>query len=799
MSKMRPIFLRGKVRDVEDLSSDLRGLNNTLGALGSSLENLGTKLDTLATNLDNLNEGSGHFWKAFEEWASSSSEEFRRRVDPEFTFISQRINAIMREDGEYVLSMYRSIKRVSDDDYAFAIILMYVLVNRTPYNTHRDDIKLLKMPIVPRKFIEINIITFGNKMSIIGLDRDIFSKSAKKSLICLQYDNLIDYNNVFKSRKKSNVEIRFKFKNVDSMVLENSALISSKPFKRFEHRGIVYTHSDSFESLHEVKILKAVNRNTANFNIDTCIKLSKTKIKINKKYLPQADSLLSEEVVKIKEELASMGLWLHKAPEQENYTKIKNELRKLEVRRAIATTKINSAKEDAKNLKVSDKEEAEGKAKVYLSQKKKIKNRISKISSNVSKLMYIENTRRLFKLDHYYVQHIVDFRGRIYSNSILSPTFNKIIRPLICFEQEINEMETISSEYYKKLSKILEISDIEDYYRALIKIDIGKLYSKDIIKENKKTSISVKEFIEKADEIIKRNSVKRDELDLDEKILLQILLDNAKRESFEPLDNYVPGLYDSTASGQQVLSKYLKVTKNKKLINLDGDEWVDTYEVAVNMIKEHLNKESCDENIIKNLNRKVLKPAIMTSFYNATSFTTNKNIKEKLDDSSIDNKELYKISKKIHNFLRTDYVKSILGVNSLAEITPNEHILKEIDVKYYKSSTKEERIRITIEKKTMSHSYEIKTKNIEFLWSTTDDGYLLKKKYKIDQDKTNTAVIANIAHHLDSMVVKELCTIQNIYPIHDMFITNIKNKHKLYDKLNKLYNNNKEYGLFILK
>lgn len=217
------------------------------------------------------------------------------------------------------------------------------------------------------------------------------------------------------------------------------------------------------------------------------------------------------------------------------------------------------------------------------------------------------------------------------------------------------------------------------------------------------------------------------------------------------------------------------------------------------MIKKHLYEKGFTANVIQNFDRRVLKPAIMTSFYNVTPYTTNKYIEEKLGCPDVDGKELYKISEEVCNFLRTDYVKNILNINSLSDIYANMEILKEIDIKYYKSITSEERIRVIIENKTLSHSYEIKTKNIYFLCYMADEGRVLEKKYIIDKDKTKIAAIANIAHHLDALIVKELCSMQNIYPIHDMFMTNLKNKHKIYDKLNTFYNGTKGYGLFILK
>lgn len=549
---MRAILGGNLTSGLENLSANMGHLNVRLEALSSNVADLSR---SLSANSGTLNPDLHNFWPSFEDWSESMSMKYREKMGPEFIFVSEHVRSIMRDNSDYIVAMYASMRRVNDqEDYIFAAIVMFIIINKAPYGTHRDELKLLKMVVVPRKFIEISIVTFSNKASIVGFDRDVFSKVVKKSLICLQYDKLIEYNNVFRSRRKSNVEIEFKFKNIESMVLKNSSSISSKPFKSFEHGGIVYTHSDSFESLHEVKITKSINRNTASFNIETCLKLSRTKLIINKKYTSHADMLIHKEVLAIKKELADMGLWSNMIVDKDNYSNIKEELKKLRIKKAIITTNINNAKDKAKKLDGTSKKEMEEKAKSQMAQKKKIKHRISKISSSISKIMFMEATRELFKLDYYYVQHILDFRGRIYSNSILSPTFNKTIRPLICLEQPIDVTEITSSIYYKKLCKILDISDLNEYYKALIKIDIGKIYSKEIIKENNKNSISAIEFIKKADKIIQNHSREESHLDLDEKILLHILLTNVKKNNeSKPFDDYIPGMYDSTASGQQVL------------------------------------------------------------------------------------------------------------------------------------------------------------------------------------------------------------------------------------------------------
>ena len=76
-----------------------------------------------------------------------------------------------------------------------------------------------------------------------------------------------------------------------------------------------------------------------------------------------------------------------------------------------------------------------------------------------------------------YIPHNLDFRGRLYSNSLISPIYNKTLRPLLkVYNFDPNWWIGVkSSNYFKYLSRVFKISCKEGYLRVLIRLEVGKL------------------------------------------------------------------------------------------------------------------------------------------------------------------------------------------------------------------------------------------------------------------------------------------------------------------------------------
>lgn len=74
------------------------------------------------------------------------------------------------------------------------------------------------------------------------------------------------------------------------------------------------------------------------------------------------------------------------------------------------------------------------------------------------------------------------------------------------------------------------------------------------------------------------------------------------------------------------------------------------------------------------------------------------------------------------------------------------------------------------------------------------------KSMSVNFNKTINSKPANITHHKDSIIVNTITLKHKVLSVHDMFILNAKNKHKVMDEVNLFYNGEHgEYGMFSLK
>jgi hypothetical protein len=138
-------------------------------------------------------------------------------------------------------------------------------------------------------------------------------------------------------------------------------------------------------------------------------------------------------------------------------------------------------------------------------------------------------------LNNFYLPHYYDFRGRVYSRSILHPISNKFARSLLVVKQFDNNYEglknsrflkeLVSSQNYKQSVQYLALNledfqNLADLSQALIIIylvELGKEYKSEMIGENYRLSIF--DFVIKGLQIFK-NPIPID-ADLDEALHLK--------------------------------------------------------------------------------------------------------------------------------------------------------------------------------------------------------------------------------------------------------------------------------------
>jgi hypothetical protein len=200
-----------------------------------------------------------------------------------------------------------------------------------------------------------------------------------------------------------------------------------------------------------------------------------------------------------------------------------------------------------------------------------------------------------------------------------------------------------------------------------------------------------------------------------------------------------------------------------------------------------------------------------------------------------------------HIYIANTTIKENYGIDSLLDLNFSENM--SADINYYKTLyMREMRSKFTFNKKlkTVSYNYEETklifvcsgdsllplndlllieifgnsqfTKNITYQsanFTFNDREFTISRQKKmfldtfsliicelreIDIKKTNRARAANTAHYLDSDLVAYVLRFDNkkTYTIHDMYITNILNKHNIYSKINIFFSSRLRKEFFSL-
>lgn len=404
-----------------------------------------------------------------------------------------------------------------------------------------------------------------------------------------------------------------------------------------------------------------------------------------------------------------------------------------------------------------------------------------------------------YYMEGFFISFFLDFRWRIYSMGMFSPTNSKLFR--LCLDYGVyssQELEIIEKEISQTKSwKIIEekkillcellkikLTKFKNYEIAGLfwsLIEIGKFFKSSLTKDGK---VELNNFLIKGAEIYYTShnlTDPEDILSIQKAIwCIQEILDKSL---------YTKRIYfkDATASVLQHLLKILGKKNNDsiKYCNFtDNYNWWDPYHI---IIENYLSKNH-DCKIKQFMKRRYFKKMIMTFNYSATMF---KNMEDTLSEirksdifNALDETEKHLLIKnaieEIKNFrkyLENSYEEEIFFMNKSSSIidewsADKDHITtfdkQKIKVNYYK--TKEKRINtFTTDKSRKTHVY-----------------YELTKEY--DKIATEKALRANIIHSSDSQFSRLMLFKYPIISIHDSFGVDIFNICKFIDDANKAMN-----------
>lgn len=362
-----------------------------------------------------------------------------------------------------------------------------------------------------------------------------------------------------------------------------------------------------------------------------------------------------------------------------------------------------------------------------------------------------------------YIPLYIDFRGRIYFDSIISPTNNKLLREFLVIETKNNDIESLfTSNYYKMISKYFNkidkygVESLKNKYAVImLLIETGKIL---IEKSLSKYEYTTNEIIDLGLNAYE-NDLKNDSIYYTIKMYeLRDLIENGNIGD-------IMIWRDATASGLQNFSTVFKLKEGKeRYLNMSGDKWIDTYSYIIVTLCD-VNELSGELEFVKN--RKHFKKVIMTIPYNVTKMSAKKYFMEEikvLDDykklSNAGKDKLNIVFDKFFEALKTKLLPHFFGDIKYDDFDKFIYVKStNIRVKEYKINSDTER-----------HKY----------------GNFCSEQ-KIDNTKTLRANIANNLHKYDARMIHRISYRINCITIHDCYGTPLFSYHVINDDLNILY------------
>ena len=404
----------------------------------------------------------------------------------------------------------------------------------------------------------------------------------------------------------------------------------------------------------------------------------------------------------------------------------------------------------------------------------------TKIMKNFQKIVSLSLLEKEILDKEIYLPCFIDNRGRQYYGTLISPTFYKTFRYLYEFVDKKDIFNLKNSKFYQRIIKysyILEEFNADDekkYFMIVLFIEIGKFF----IKNKKELFIKTEDII-----ISGLNNYKNKNKDIDKEELyylnkIYFILDNIIISN--KLEDTII-FKDATASGLQNYGIMLGYKDEMlKYINIDGEDWCDTYKYLIEKFLILDNSIKIDIEKIKK--RKNWKSTIMTIPYNATWFTCFQRFLKSLREEGIYYGDLdIKEKEKIKNIHKDFY----------------EKIKNNIKKEFY-DNTKEDIIEFKYNKWIVDEKREYKVN-----YKKARDKYR-HITYIINEDRESSlrALEANNMHYRDSELVKAIMTEHEIIPIHDCFGIRLFELHEVMDKINDYYSRiigKKTYCIHIIK
>jgi hypothetical protein len=241
---------------------------------------------------------------------------------------------------------------------------------------------------------------------------------------------------------------------------------------------------------------------------------------------------------------------------------------------------------------------------------KKLKNVLNESSYSYNKSSYnkvITIFQKIFCMDIlnkpifdkvFYLPSFIDNRGRQYYSSLLSPTFYVLFRYMYKFEVDKDFVGLENSVFYKKISKHLhlvesfKLSSKGSYILIILLIEVGKFF----IKTEGKHIITTESIIDTGLCNFKKKNFSKDfDNDLYINKLYYLI---TKLLSDKAIDPNTLIFKDATASGIQNFGIILGYKKDKlQYLNMDGDNYCDTYQYLINKYLKDESGKMYDRNL----------------------------------------------------------------------------------------------------------------------------------------------------------------------------------------------------------
>lgn len=353
------------------------------------------------------------------------------------------------------------------------------------------------------------------------------------------------------------------------------------------------------------------------------------------------------------------------------------------------------------------------------------KNGIASIDTNYLLETHIQKqTQKDYNGEIIYFPFQYDKRGRIYCQSY--------------------RLNTQSDEWNKACLNLGFKEKVNPLGMIALKKDIAIQYGLD-----KKTTIEKLRWFEANKDYILKVA---NENILDKQADKPILFQKACKAYRDAIDNKPIGYMcsiDATASGLQILSILTRDKESAKFTNLSAKE--QRFDIYTEFAKNYLTllgKEISHEKLAKA--RKVLKPCVMTHFYNSIE-----GIKQKLGG----------VEEYYNTFI--DLIKEMC-------VGPNE-FLEYVKELYYRNSNKK------YFAWTMPDGFEVVIEQEkDMFYKVNSPYYSCIFKYQgieVNEEQNNRKLAAHIVHSIDSFICRELirrCNFE-ISPIHDSFYAHPNN------------------------